>query len=141
MDDYKHWVVGFVFRDNGREVVLMLKNRPEFQKGKLNGPGGKIEGAETAVEAMRREFMEETGVDIEEEKWRPYALLKEEAGGVTFLVAHGDYDVRTMTDEPVAWYKIDDLNNLPAKSDLHWLIPLALDTQNKFTTIEYQQAQ
>lgn len=138
MSEYKHWVVGFLFK-NRSEVALVLKNRPEFQKGKLNGPGGKIEDGETAESAMRREFKEETGADVRD--WRAFALLKEEAGDVTFLVSHGEYEVKTITDEPVAWYRVDDLKNQPTLSDLAWLIPLALDDQNRFTTVEYDQPQ
>lgn len=138
MADYKHWVVGFLFK-NRSEVVLVLKNRPEFQKGKLNGPGGKIEEGETAESAMRREFKEETGADVRD--WRAFALLKEEAGDVTFLVSHGEYEVKTITDEPVAWYRVDDLKNQPVLPDLHWLIPLALDDQNRFSTVDYHQPQ
>jgi 8-oxo-dGTP diphosphatase len=65
MSDYKHWVVGFVFK-NRDEVTLVMKNRPEWQKGKLNGVGGKIEAGETSAQAMRREFKEEAGADIPE---------------------------------------------------------------------------
>lgn len=136
MSDYKHWVVGFVFK-NRSEVALVTKNRPEWQKGRLNGVGGKIEEGETSVEAMRREFKEEAGADIAE--WREFALLKEKPGDVKFLVAHGDYALTSMTDEPVAWYKIDDLKNAPIMPDLHWLIPLALDDNNRYVSIDYDQ--
>lgn len=137
MSDYKHWVVGFLFK-NRSEVVLVTKTHPDFQKGKLNGVGGKIEGEETAPQAMRREFLEEAGVDIPESEWREFALLKEKPGDVKFLVAHGDYTLTSMTDEPVAWYKIDDLKNATIMPDLHWLIPLALDDNNRYVTVEYK---
>ena len=136
MSDYKHWVVGFLFR-NRSEVALVTKNRPEWQKGRLNGVGGKIEGEETSVEAMRREFLEEAGVDIA--VWREFALLKEKPGDVKFLVAHGDYILTSVTDEPVDWYKIDDLTTLPIMPDLKWLIPLALDDNNRYVSIDYDQ--
>lgn len=136
MSDYKHWVVGFLFK-NKEEVVLVTKNRPEWQKGRLNGVGGKIEGEETSVAAMRREFREEAGADVPE--WREFALLKEKQGDVKFLVAHGDYALESLTDEPVAWYKIDDLPTLPTMPDLKWLIPLALDDNNRYVNIDYDQ--
>lgn len=46
-----------------REVLLVLKDRPEWQKGKLNLPGGKIEEGESPVAAAVRELKEETGLD------------------------------------------------------------------------------
>lgn len=55
-------VVGFVFR--GKEVVLILKNRPDWQAGRLNGVGGRVEAGESPKEAMVREFKEETGLYI-----------------------------------------------------------------------------
>ena len=61
MSDYKHWVVGFVFRNNRSEVVLQKKNRPSFQVGKLNGPGGKIEEGESALDAMRVSLRKKQG--------------------------------------------------------------------------------
>jgi 8-oxo-dGTP diphosphatase len=136
MSDYKHWVVGFLFR-NRSDVALVTKNRPEWQEGRLNGVGGKIEGAETSVEAMRREFQEEAGAAVSD--WREFALLKEKPGDVKFLVAHGDYTLESLTDEPVAWYKIDDLPTLPTMPDLKWLIPLALDENNRYVSIDYDQ--
>jgi hypothetical protein len=34
-------VAGFLFRNNDTEVALIRKNKPDWQKGKLNGIGGK----------------------------------------------------------------------------------------------------
>lgn len=139
MSDYKHWVVGFVFRKEKNEVALVMKNRPEWQKGRLNGVGGKIEGSETSHQAMRREFKEEAGADIPENAWREFALLKEKPGDVKFLVAHGDYALTSMTDESVDWYKVSNLTALPTMPDLKWLIPLASDDNTKYVSIDYDQ--
>ena len=46
----------------GASVLLIRKARPDWQAGKLNGIGGKVEGAETITEATVREFREETGL-------------------------------------------------------------------------------
>jgi hypothetical protein len=57
----KHrFVLGFVFDFEAKKVLLVLKNRPDWQTGLLNGLGGKIEADETPLEAMEREFKEET---------------------------------------------------------------------------------
>lgn len=44
------------------QVLVIEKNRPEFQKGRLNLIGGKVEPGETANQAAVRELLEETGL-------------------------------------------------------------------------------
>lgn len=48
---------------NAEEVLLVLKNRPPWQAGRYNLPGGKIEEGETPEEAAIRELKEETGLE------------------------------------------------------------------------------
>lgn len=47
-------------------VLLVLKDRPEWQKGKYNLLGGKIEEGETPEEAAVRELKEEAGYEPED---------------------------------------------------------------------------
>jgi hypothetical protein len=37
------YVCGFMFANDFTEVALIRKNKPEWQRGKLNGIGGKVE--------------------------------------------------------------------------------------------------
>lgn len=46
-----------------RRIPMILKNKPDYLKGKLNLPGGKIEVGESPVEAAIRELKEETGLE------------------------------------------------------------------------------
>jgi 8-oxo-dGTP pyrophosphatase MutT (NUDIX family) len=57
----QEYVLGFVFNLDKTKVALMRKTKPEWQRGRLNGIGGKIELGETSITAMHREFKEETG--------------------------------------------------------------------------------
>jgi 8-oxo-dGTP diphosphatase len=70
----RRYVVGFLFDGLCQNVTLIKKTHPEWQKGKLNGVGGKIEPNETSTDAMRREFREEAGVDID--SWEAYAGIQ-----------------------------------------------------------------
>lgn len=57
------------------KAVLLQKQRPEWQAGLLNGPGGKIRPGESRKEAMIRKFGEECGLFTEEEDWEPVATI------------------------------------------------------------------
>lgn len=116
------------------EVALISKTHPEWQAGKLNGVGGAVEGEETPPESMRREFLEEAGILIE--AWREFTVLAVEGGVVHFFVAHGDYDVHSMTEEQIDWYPWDALGTLPLIPNLKWLIPLAPDSANLHAVVE-----
>ena len=58
----KTYTVGFIFDSTLEEVALMEKTHPEWQKGKLNGIGGKVEDGEIVISCMIREAEEETGL-------------------------------------------------------------------------------
>ncbi len=62
----KEYVIGFVFDEFKEQVLLILKERPEWQKGKYNGLGGLIEENESPKQAMIRECKEECGLYIED---------------------------------------------------------------------------
>ena len=45
----KHYVLGFIFNRQKDNVLLVEKKRPEWQKGKWNGIGGKIKENESPL--------------------------------------------------------------------------------------------
>lgn len=124
----KRYVLGFLFDEERRRVALILKNKPEWQAGHLNGIGGKIEANEGNHAAMVREFEEETGVHFE----RFSAFAKMYGDDWECFVFRGfDSDalnsVETKTDEIVSIFEIEVLRGHPIISNLNWLIPLAID--------------
>lgn len=124
METMIRYVVGFLF--NGDLVALIQKNRPEWQKGKLNGIGGHIEDGESAEVAMVREFQEETGGWTLQSDWRKFALLTNAKKSVELhlFTNRNVVPIKTTTDEMVAWYPVNYLpdNIIP---NLRWLIPMA----------------
>jgi len=116
------YVLGFLFNDK-KQVWLIRKTKPEWQKGKLNGIGGKVEMGEDCVAAMIREFKEETGLTIT--NWDKFCTLSD---GLKYqiicYVANSNEIPQTTTDEVVGLY---DSKNLPddVLFNSYWLIPMA----------------
>lgn len=128
MIDFKFYVLGFLFSNDLESVVLILKKKPEWQAGLLNGVGGKIEPDETSEQAMRREFLEETGKDIHEANWRRFCNIRGSEYHIDCYMAIGDVSqVRTTTSEYVVICNTKDIHQLNVVTNLNWLIPLALD--------------
>lgn len=124
------YVAGLYFNQNEDQLVLIRKNRPVWQAGKLNAIGGKIEVGESSHDAMIREFKEETGVTYTD--WRLFCVLTGENTNtyedfeVNFFVGFGDLnEPRSLTDEKIEVNYVDNLDDV--MHNLKWLIPMALD--------------
>lgn len=120
------YVAGLLYSEDGMAVALIQKNRPQWQAGLFNAVGGKVEAGETAQQAMRREFREEAGVDLE---WTYRMTIKGSQYEVAFFSQHDDAaisEVVTMTDEVLAVHQTYDLpdNLIP---NLWWIIPMMND--------------
>lgn len=128
-DGRQEYVVGFLFDEAREFVVLVRKNRPEWQKNMLNGAGGSVEEGETFHAAMQREFREEAGMDIPEKDWNVVATLLGNGYIVQFFWATGDVDaVQSLTDEQVGAYWIEEsLSSDMVLPNLKWIIPMCFD--------------
>lgn len=138
MTDY---VVGFSFNEARYAVILVQKQKPQWQRGLLNGVGGKIEKGEKPIEAMVREFAEEAGVPTLESDWTQYAIMGSAGFEDRFSSKPGGFrvhvfktfnteifkNVTTVTDELIVTKAIDDVNKNNSISNLRWLIEMALD--------------
>lgn len=131
-----NYVLGFMFNEDLSKVALIRKNKPTWQKGKLNGIGGKIERdrvsllEEMPVDAMVREFLEETGKKTLSTEWTQFASMLGQEWEVKCFVSIGNLlDLKTTTDEKI---EIVDTKNLIALREqsvenIIWLIYLAVD--------------
>jgi 8-oxo-dGTP pyrophosphatase MutT (NUDIX family) len=144
----KRYVLGFLFNDQSDRVTLIEKRRPDWQEGKLNGVGGKIDVGEDERAAMAREFLEETGVETDPYDWTFFGKIHSaDWGGLKSVVylykmrsTAKQLLVGTKTDErvvtvflppPGAYYT---LPNVPA------LIAAAIDPMQPMITLEYARA-
>lgn len=96
------YVLGFLFNESG-EILLIMKNRPSFLKGTVNGVGGKVEADEDALGSLIREYREETGLDVSGATWINFASMIFEDADIECFCAH-KYDFceyQILTDEAV----------------------------------------
>ena len=131
------YVVGFLFRNGGDEVALIRKTKPDWQKGLLNGVGGKIDADELPISAMVREFEEEAGAYVI--NWRFFAVRALEGGGqIYFYASHEIAELQSRTEEEVSWYPVAHLRQYGVLDSLNWLVPLALDKDGVVVEIKQQ---
>ena len=136
---YQNYVLGFCFSPDMREVVLIEKNKPEWQKGHLNGVGGKIEENETPSYAMQREFMEETGVVIPANDWICFGSLKGEDFCVMLYKTLSEryIECETKETEKVGRYLSFSIHELNVIPNLHWIVPACLVNDFKSLDVSY----
>lgn len=126
----KNYVVGFMFNPELTHVVLIRKEWPDWQKGKLNGVGGKIEEGELPYNAMVREFYEETG--LLHATWTPFMTMTgigNDPWSVEFFTTTSpNYrQVETKTEEKVTIHLVGMLRHEVMLENVHWGILLAKD--------------
>jgi 8-oxo-dGTP pyrophosphatase MutT (NUDIX family) len=122
----EHYVLGFLFDDEHKQVLLQKASCP-WMNGRWNGIGGHIENDETPQEAMRREANEEAGID-KYYKWKHQATMIC-PGGVVFIFSHSQsgtprYDKRNDQD-----LQVFSISSLPVyrMSNIDWMINLCIE--------------
>lgn len=126
----KYYTIGIYFDTTLNNVALILKNRPDWQKGRYNAMGGHIEKDELPIDCVIREFGEECGIDTNKQDWLHIGCINNENSYkvevFTAIQKESHGHTQTLTDEEVCWF---DVNRLPENiiSNLKWLIPYALN--------------
>ncbi len=141
------YTCGFLF--HGQNVLLVQKERPDWQRGVWNGIGGKVEQSETPEACMRREFREETRLDILD--WDVFAIERGRCTETEF----GDYmvyfyrakmegrvELQTVNDvgERLQWFHHHNVRGPSVIGNLNWLVPMARDWRRFVAQIETTDA-
>jgi 8-oxo-dGTP diphosphatase len=122
------YVVGFFLDPTLSKVVLIRKVNPEWQRGLLNGVGGKVGDTvpgETPEQAIHREFQEETGVGGLD--WKPFLTLQTPHSEIHFFRAIGNvHRAETRTEETVNVFDVHDVMDMcDTIPNLRWCIQMA----------------
>jgi len=144
------YVLGFLFNKDKSKVVLIQKKRPQWQAGKFNGVGGKVEACESDIAAMVREFKEQTGVSTNLIDWKIKATLSGQDAAKpgnyrmqVYTACNEKYfhAVQSETDEqvfplPVGYILNNPFGYLNTTPNLKWLIGMCLDESVAYSRIE-----
>ena len=135
----KHYVLGYALEwdhtktNRPTRVLLIKKNRPDWQVGLLNGVGGKIEEIDkTPIAAMVREFCEETGVKTSMKDWNPLTILYKKDVFKMHIFTTTNIDLslcKSTTDEIVNIYNFDNvvLGKHATISNIPWILSSIID--------------
>jgi 8-oxo-dGTP diphosphatase len=126
------YVLGFMFGFYGgkKRVLLVEKSSPEWQRGKYNGVGGKIEQSESALDAMVREFSEETGINTSGDDWSERLTMQGADWQVKVFVAEGPIYIARQTSPKDRPIKVE-IDALPSSiiPNLRWIVPFLCDAE------------
>lgn len=142
-NNWKDYVLGFLFSPRGLNVVLIDKIKPDFQKGLYNGIGGEVESIDSSLnDAMSREFLEETGVAIDSERWIYFHTMNVPTRELSVYCFYtmGTLDeylaCETTTQEDIVKVQARDIQHFPIMTNLAWLVPMALDKHHHWSQSE-----
>jgi 8-oxo-dGTP diphosphatase len=146
MNTPTEYVLGFLFDKKKQQVILIKKTEPNWQKNLLNGIGGKIEPNETPVDAMVREFKEETDIITSYQDWKYYAQLTSNHFNVWVFKAFIDTPApKFVTEEEPIIVSVKPsftaaISQHRYVSNIPWLVEMALDGNEEvqfLATVKY----
>lgn len=126
--------------------ILLGEKKKGFGKGKLNGPGGKIEPGETPEQGMIRETREEVG--ITPTKYKEMGTVEfvewykgEKQNVIFYLYVATEYEGKLKESDELKPYWFD-LDNIPYdkmfEDDSYWM-PIVLEGNKIQAFFEYDK--
>lgn len=120
-----------VLLDRGR-VLLARNDRSEWEL-----PGGRLEPGEDLATAVRREFAEETGLDVHVGRLLHAATFEVVAGRHVVVIAYACATAKTAElrvsseHEALAYHDVGELGSLPLPDCYRVAIATAVDTASR----------
>ena len=104
-------VVGII-TDN-KEILLLKKNNPDWQKGLYNGIGGKVELNTTPLETIIKKCQEELGVNISNWIELDSEISSSGIEIVYFLATLNEGEIKKLQSQTDERAELFSINNLP----------------------------
>ena len=104
-------VVGII-TDN-KEILLLKKNKPDWQKGLYNGIGGKVELNTTPLETIIKKCQEELGVNISNWIELDSEISSSGVEIVYFLTTLNEGEIKKLQSQTDERAELFSINNLP----------------------------
>lgn len=125
------------------EKILLIKGSPQKKlwPNLYNGVGGHIESGETPLTAAKREFLEETGLQLQQTQI--CAVITIDIGqntGIILFVFKGTTRNEELTpseEGTLEWIDINKINDLPTVEDLKLIIPKIWGGQDTIIFAQY----
>lgn len=132
--------LGYILSPDKRQVLLVHRNRrqEDAHLGKYNGLGGKLHADEDVVACMRREILEESGLECEELllrgtiSWPGFGKQGEDWFGFVFRVDR--WKGTPLTENPegtLTWINVDRILELPLWEGDHYFLPLVFSEDSR----------
>ena len=132
--------LGYVLSPDRRKTLLVHRNtRPDdHHLEKYNGLGGKMQAEEDVISCMRREILEEAGIECEEIilrgtiNWTGFGPEGENWLGFIFRIDRFSGAPFTSNEEgTLSWVEIETLYRLPMWPEDRYFLPLVFDDNPK----------
>lgn len=128
--------LGYILSPDRRQVLLVHRNARDDDQhlGKYNGLGGKLEADEDVVAGMRREIMEEAGIDCSDLQlrgtisWPGFGKQGEDWFGFVFLIT--GFTGTPLVSNPegtLEWVDVERILELPLWDGDRQFLPLVFD--------------
>ena len=128
--------LGYILSPDRKQVLLVHRNAraDDEHLGKYNGLGGKLEANEDVVAGMKREIMEEAGIDCTQMSlrgtvsWPGFGKNGEDWLGFIFLIT--DFEGEPFKENPegtLDWVPLNEMDALPMWEGDRYFLPMVFD--------------
>lgn len=128
--------LAYVLSPDGKCVLMIHRNAQseDAHFGKYNGLGGKLEANENIVAGMKRELLEEAGIEVESFRlkgtvsWPGFGPNGEDWFGFIFLIDRFRGAVKSANPEgTLEWVSLQKIADLPLWEGDRYFLPLVFD--------------